>query len=81
MVGKHLEVGEERPLERQARRARRAAMDALAAIDLVPTARLELAQLSPLPPQDSVSTSFTTSAVLSRCIGSHEDGSPNSRQF
>ncbi len=30
--------------------------------DLVPTARLELAQLSPLPPQDSVSTNFTTSA-------------------
>lgn len=29
---------------------------------LVPTARLELAQLSPLPPQDSVSTNFTTSA-------------------
>ena len=31
---------------------------------LVPTARLELAQLSPLPPQDSVSTNFTTSALL-----------------
>ena len=31
---------------------------------LVPTARLELAQLSPLPPQDSVSTNFTTSAAL-----------------
>ena len=30
--------------------------------NLVPTARLELAQLSPLPPQDSVSTNFTTSA-------------------
>jgi hypothetical protein len=29
---------------------------------MVPTARLELAQLSPLPPQDSVSTNFTTSA-------------------
>ena len=29
---------------------------------LVPTARLELAQLSPLPPQDSVSTNFTTTA-------------------
>jgi hypothetical protein len=29
----------------------------------VPTARLELAQLSPLPPQDSVSTNFTTSAL------------------
>lgn len=31
---------------------------------LVPTARLELAQLSPLPPQDSVSTNFTTSAYF-----------------
>lgn len=31
---------------------------------LVPTARLELAQLSPLPPQDSVSTNSTTSAIL-----------------
>jgi hypothetical protein len=30
---------------------------------LVPTARLELAQLSPLPPQDSVSTNSTTSAI------------------
>jgi hypothetical protein len=30
----------------------------------VPTARLELAQLSPLPPQDSVSTNFTTSALI-----------------
>jgi hypothetical protein len=29
----------------------------------VPTARLELAQLSPLPPQDSVSTNSTTSAM------------------
>ena len=29
---------------------------------MVPTARLELAQLSPLPPQDSVSTNFTTTA-------------------
>src|SRR5690606_35139522 len=44
---------------------------------LVPTARLELAQLSPLPPQDSVSTNSTTSAnaknaILARflmCIG------------
>jgi hypothetical protein len=34
----------------------------LAFLLLVPTARLELAQLSPLPPQDSVSTNFTTSA-------------------
>jgi len=29
---------------------------------LVPSARLELAKLSPLPPQDSVSTNFTTTA-------------------
>ena len=32
---------------------------------LVRTARLELAHLSALPPQDSVSTNFTTSAVFS----------------
>ena len=31
---------------------------------LVPSARHELAQLSPLPPQDSVSTNFTTTAVI-----------------
>jgi hypothetical protein len=31
---------------------------------LVRSARLELAQLSPLPPQDSVSTNFTTTAVF-----------------
>ena len=37
---------------------------------LVPTARLELAQLSPLPPQDSVSTNFTTSARCDRAIRS-----------
>ena len=30
---------------------------------LVPTTRLELVQLAPLPPQDSVSTNFTTSAL------------------
>jgi len=30
----------------------------------VPTARLELAQPKPLPPQDSVSTNFTTSAYF-----------------
>jgi hypothetical protein len=30
---------------------------------MVPSARLELAQLSPLPPQDSVSTNFTTTAL------------------
>jgi len=44
---------------------------------LVPTARLELAQLSPLPPQDSVSTNFTTSAKRNgcafQCPGLHED--------
>ena len=34
---------------------------------LVPSARLELAQLSPLPPQDSVSTNFTTTAAF-RCL-------------
>jgi hypothetical protein len=33
-------------------------------INLVRMARLELAQLSPLPPQDSVSTNFTTSAMF-----------------
>lgn len=37
-------------------------MPLLAFCILVPTARLELAQLAPLPPQDSVSTNFTTSA-------------------
>ncbi len=31
---------------------------------LVPWARLELARLSTLPPQDSVSTNFTTKASL-----------------
>jgi hypothetical protein len=31
---------------------------------MVPSARLELAQLSPLPPQDSVSTNFTTTACV-----------------
>src|SRR5690606_30594113 len=35
---------------------------------LVPTARLELAQLSPLPPQDSVSTNSTTSANAKNAI-------------
>jgi len=35
---------------------------------MVPTARLELAQLSPLPPQDSVSTNFTTSARVLRML-------------
>lgn len=30
---------------------------------LVPMGRLELPRLSPLPPQDSVSTNFTTSAL------------------
>src|SRR6187402_3195435 len=32
---------------------------------MVPTGRLELPRLAPLPPQDSVSTNFTTSALLS----------------
>ncbi len=32
---------------------------------MVPTAGVEPAQLSPLPPQDSVSTNSTTSAILS----------------
>jgi hypothetical protein len=43
----------------------------LAFFILVPTARLELAQLSPLPPQDSVSTNFTTSAetAILTCFG------------
>jgi hypothetical protein len=31
---------------------------------MVPTMRLELTRLAPLPPQDSVSTNFTTSALL-----------------
>ena len=35
-------------------------------LSLVPSARLELAQLSPLPPQDSVSTNFTTTASISK---------------
>ncbi len=30
---------------------------------MVPWARLELARLAPLPPQDSVSTNFTTKAL------------------
>jgi hypothetical protein len=34
----------------------------------VPSARLELAQLSPLPPQDSVSTNFTTTAVFEKPV-------------
>ncbi len=43
---------------------------------MVPSARLELAQLSPLPPQDSVSTNFTTTAALScldcvRCLAAY----------
>ena len=39
-------------------------MQTFSASELVPSARLELAQLSPLPPQDSVSTNFTTTAVI-----------------
>src|SRR5687768_14085137 len=34
---------------------------------MVPTERLELSQLSPPPPQDGVSTNFTTSAWNSIC--------------
>src|SRR5205814_3118113 len=40
---------------------------------LVPSARLELAQLSPLPPQDSVSTNFTTSAHSNSSAGWREE--------
>jgi len=36
--------------------------DCAPARDLVPTGRLELPRVTPLPPQDSVSTNFTTSA-------------------
>ena len=36
---------------------------------VVPTGRLELPRLSPLPPQDSVSTNFTTSACSSASSG------------
>src|SRR6185295_20003441 len=38
------------------------ALSARAPVVLVPTGRLELPRLTPLPPQDSVSTNFTTSA-------------------
>ena len=40
---------------------------------LVPMAGLEPARLAPLPPQDSVSTNFTTSAFLirERCLSKH----------
>ena len=41
---------------------------------LVPSARLELAQLSPLPPQDSVSTNFTTKAFLVLGLRYEPDG-------
>ena len=40
--------------------------NASSVLSLVPSARLELAQLSPLPPQDSVSTNFTTTASISK---------------
>ena len=43
--------------------------NASSVLSLVPSARLELAQLSPLPPQDSVSTNFTTTASISK--GTH----------
>ena len=35
---------------------------------MVPTERLELSRVAPPPPQDGVSTNFTTSAVLTRKI-------------
>ncbi len=35
---------------------------------MVPTERLELSRVAPPPPQDGVSTNFTTSAVLTRTI-------------
>src|SRR2546426_11028945 len=35
---------------------------------LVPTGRLELPRLTPLPPQDSVSTNSTTSALVTGAI-------------
>ncbi len=53
-------------MQKPAHRIRMGGFDMLVTQMLVPTARLELAQLSPLPPQDSVSTNFTTSAR--RCI-------------
>src|SRR5574343_305370 len=40
---------------------------------MVPTARLELAQLAPLPPQDSVSTNFTTSAFIDSPSNNHQE--------
>jgi len=46
---------------------------------MVPTARLELARLSPLPPQDSVSTNSTTSALRKEskiCLDSKIGKSP-----
>ena len=46
-------------------------MQTFSASVLVPSARLELAQLSPLPPQDSVSTNFTTTAGFA-CFGLRE---------
>ena len=56
--------------------------DETCALGLVPTARLELAQLSPLPPQDSVSTNFTTSAALEFFASAGmRNGSPGNREF
>jgi len=43
---------------------------------LVPTGRLELPRLSPLPPQDSVSTNFTTSAVQESEVRNQESVLP-----
>src|SRR5260364_59725 len=45
--------------------------DSVCKISVVPTMRLELIRLAPLPPQDSVSTSSTTSAHLHACINCH----------
>ena len=42
--------------------------------ELVPTMRLELIRPKSLPPQDSVSTNFTTSAIL------HSDGWAQTRE-
>src|SRR5260364_362129 len=45
--------------------------DSVCKISVVQTMRLELIRLAPLPPQDSVSTSSTTSAHLHACITCH----------
>jgi hypothetical protein len=40
---------------------------------MVPMAGVEPAQLSPLPPQDSVSTNSTTSAIIHYSVGGKSD--------